>query len=173
MKFTFTSKFYGWTCKSDDSSFTIKPLGMYEYSWDPFKLMCLHANFKFKGLFVTAFKHPSSCSTDCVLIDPMNVLNLIKCSHLECIWWVWGLQDNDGKPCLQSALVETLCSYFLSGQIQEGSRFNKIKEKCLKIFVLFVKLTKHFARKNLFISLLLLWAQRKSFKKYASGYRYL
>ena len=78
MKFTFTNKFYGWACNSDDSLFTMKPPSIYEYSWDPLKLMCLHGNFKFKGLFelfVTAFKHPSSCSTDCVLIDPM--------------FWIW------------------------------------------------------------------------------------
>ena len=78
MKFTFTNKFYGWTYKSDDSLFTIKPLGIYAYSRDPLKLMCLHADIKFKGLlelFVTAFKHPLSCSTDCVLIDP--------------IFWIW------------------------------------------------------------------------------------
>ena len=78
MKFTFTNKFYGWACNSDDSLFTMKPPSIYEYSWDPLKLMCLHGNFKFKGLFelfVTAFKHPSSCSTDCVLIHPM--------------FWIW------------------------------------------------------------------------------------
>ena len=94
-----------------------------------------------------------------------NVLNLIKCSHLECILCVWGLEDNDGKQCLQSALVETHCSYFLSDQRSEGSRFNEIKEKCLLIFVPFVKLPRHFGRKTFFHIFVLIAGPKKVIQK--------